>query len=329
LTGDIVKIAVLSDIHANEPALGAVLQDTLDRGFEHFWCLGDMVGYYSDPVEPLMFIKRYVDPDDWVMGNHEAMLADLILPQDLPLDADKVIEINTKMGILSVRGTFLSPEQWESTNATPVTCLKLNRDTLDANNEATQFWRSSCVPARMEPRLKTLNGRGYILVHASQVDHVGRYVYSWQHEFLLPKEFQLLDEQRRQSGNAQVLWFGHTHVPTLVNAHPAESGTLEFEPVFIEPNHAYALDSELVIVNPGSVGQPRDSDRRASYAVLDTDAHTVTFIRVDYNWRETAQRLLAKGYPESLARKLRDAPPDKTTPDLWKKYYEEMARMKL
>jgi len=150
-------------------------------GFGTFLVLGDMVGYYSDPVEPLMFIKRYVDPDDWVMGNHEAMLADLILPQDLPLEVDKIMEVNTKMGKLSIRGVFMSPEQWESTNATPVTCLKLNRDTLDANDESNPILEIILRAGQDGTEAENPNGWGYILVHASQVDHVGRYVYAWQH----------------------------------------------------------------------------------------------------------------------------------------------------
>lgn len=70
---------------------------------------------------------------------------------------------------------------------------------------------------------------------------------------------------------------GHTHWP----------GVFTDEPDFYRPDDlgdAYAFnDHEKAIINPGSVGQPRDSDPRASYAVLDHDAGKVEFYRVEYD----------------------------------------------
>lgn len=326
-----MRIAVFSDIHANGPALEAVLQDLTDRGLDHFWCLGDMIGYYSDPIEPLMFVKKYVDANDWVMGNHEAMMADLILPQDLPLSKRQTsMKIQSKAGILQVRGLFMEQEQWEMTNATPVVCLKLNREILDINEEVSQFWRKAFTVERMKPHLKRLNGREHILVHASQhKNYVTRYLYSWHQEILLPKEFQLMAGGDGGRVGQKTMWFGHTHVPTLVYGRPGEEGSYKSSPVFIEPGQTYPLGEALSMVNPGSIGQSRDGDRRAAYAILDTEADTVTFIRVEYDFRETARRLIAKNYPESLAHKLRDATPVKTIPEVWKKHYQENARKSL
>lgn len=317
-----MKIAVFSDIHANGPAFEAVLQDVTDRGLEHFWCLGDMIGYYSDPIEPLLFVKKYVDADNWVMGNHEAMLADLVLPQDLPLPKGQTcLEVKSKAGVLRVRGLFMEQEQWQATNATPVVCLKLNRESLDTNREADEFWRKAFTVERMKPRLKHLDGREHILVHASQSkNYVGRYLYSWQQEFLLPREFQLLANGDGSQIGHRTMWFGHTHVPTLVYG-VYENDSWKSSPVFIEPDQTYSLGHSLAIVNPGSIGQPRDADPRAAYAILDTDADTVTFIRVEYDFRETAQRLIARNYPLSLAHRLREAPPVKTTPEIWRQHY--------
>lgn len=319
-----MKIAVLSDIHANVFALNAVLSDFSERGLDHFWCLGDMIGYYCDPVEPLMFIKRYVDMDDWVIGNHEVMLADLILPHDFERDPEmKSVEIETKGGRIRVRGEFMSLEDWQMTNETPIKCLELNRSELDAHKEATQFWRSSFTRDRMEPRRKYINGRDHLRVHASQNNHTGRYIFSWQKEILLPKEFQALDENKSDSPNPQTLWYGHTHVPTLVFGRRNVNNGYEADAIFVEPGKTYALGDAYALVNPGSVGQPRDGDRRASYAILDTDSQEVTFVRVPYAYQDAAHRLLTKGYPDSLARRLLEAPPVKEMPEVWKNHHAQ------
>jgi len=84
---------------------------------------------------------------------------------------------------------------------------------------------------------------------------------------------------------------GHTHVP----------GVFTDEPDFYPPGDlggVYALsDNEKAIINPGSVGQPRDLDPRASYAILETDdtaqASRVEFHRVEYDIKTTVDRILA------------------------------------
>ncbi len=58
------------------------------------------------------------------------------------------------------------------------------------------------------------------------------------------------------------------------------------------------------MVNPGSVGQPRDGDWRAAFAVFDSDAHIVTFCRVPYNLKEAQDRIMAANLPQRLATRL-------------------------
>ena len=58
------------------------------------------------------------------------------------------------------------------------------------------------------------------------------------------------------------------------------------------------------LVNPGSVGQPRDGDPRAAYLMLDTDTWTATFRRVEYPIDEAAKAIIDAGLPKSLAERL-------------------------
>jgi diadenosine tetraphosphatase ApaH/serine/threonine PP2A family protein phosphatase len=59
-----------------------------------------------------------------------------------------------------------------------------------------------------------------------------------------------------------------------------------------------------MLINPGSVGQPRDGDPRAAYALLDTDRQTVTGCRVNYDIAATQQAMRAAHLPERLAARL-------------------------
>jgi len=60
------------------------------------------------------------------------------------------------------------------------------------------------------------------------------------------------------------------------------------------------------IINPGSVGQPRDHDWRAAFAIYDSEACTVTYHRVPYDVAQAQKRILAAGLPERLAERLRE-----------------------
>ena len=65
-----------------------------------------------------------------------------------------------------------------------------------------------------------------------------------------------------------------------------------------------ALDGRRMILNPGSVGQPRDGDPRSSYMLIDTDAAEATWHRVEYDIGATQAAIVAAGLPPHLARRL-------------------------
>jgi len=93
-----------------------------------------------------------------------------------------------------------------------------------------------------------------------------------------------------------ICFIGHTHVP---RAYVREGSvrTLSFGTLQIQRNQKY-------LVNVGSVGQPRDGDPRAAYALFDTDTLQWTQFRVPYDVRETQQRMRAAGLPPKLALRL-------------------------
>jgi predicted phosphodiesterase len=93
---------------------------------------------------------------------------------------------------------------------------------------------------------------------------------------------------------------GHTHVPV---AFAMSDGHLEV----IAPSDGFAVDlgDRVALVNPGSVGQPRDGDPRASYLVLDVEARSVEWHRVEYDIAAVMTAMRADGLPDRLAERLR------------------------
>ena len=63
-------------------------------------------------------------------------------------------------------------------------------------------------------------------------------------------------------------------------------------------------DDSKYLVNPGSVGQPRDADPRAAYAIVDADSQTMEMYRVEYPVQLTQSKMVAAGLPEPLVRRL-------------------------
>lgn len=130
----------------------------------------------------------------------------------------------------------------------------------------------------LQPRSET---KGVTLVHASPRQPMLEYLldsYSAGENFsYFPTDF---------------CFVGHTHVPVLF--------TLSSEGVSLEipiPNTTLTLQRRC-IANPGSVGQPRDRDPRASYAIYDAAANTWDYHRVEYNVSEVQSRMAAARLPE-------------------------------
>jgi predicted phosphodiesterase len=134
----------------------------------------------------------------------------------------------------------------------------------------------------------TLTDGEFTLVHGSLVDPVWTYLVSReaaaQHFALQTTPYCLV---------------GHSH-------HPLIFAQVDGRIRGLEPldGDALLLESVTFVANPGSVGQPRDGDPRAAYAVLDDDARNLSFHRVEYDFRRTQAKVVAAGLPSFLAERL-------------------------
>lgn len=91
---------------------------------------------------------------------------------------------------------------------------------------------------------------------------------------------------------------GHTHSPVIVASRPMAI------PKILDEYEYTIEDTERLLVNVGSVGQPRDRDPRSCWCLLDSEAKCVRLIRVDYDIAETQERMRKAGMPSFLIERL-------------------------
>jgi len=108
-------------------------------------------------------------------------------------------------------------------------------------------------------------------------------------------------QQIFESNDARIILFGHTHLPVIFamdRAHRVYGGVVTGETIF-------RLDPELrYLINPGSVGQPRDRNPAASFALFDSGRMSVQFFRVVYDVAKTQAAIIKAGLPAILAQRL-------------------------
>jgi len=112
-------------------------------------------------------------------------------------------------------------------------------------------------------------------------------------EYILDKRsaFRALLSQKRK-----VCFFGHTHVPATYRLLSSTVDRLSVE--------SFKVGSERYLINPGSVGQPRDGDWRASFGVYETEEERFQLFRVEYPVKLAAREILRAKLPEFLAARL-------------------------
>jgi diadenosine tetraphosphatase ApaH/serine/threonine PP2A family protein phosphatase len=94
---------------------------------------------------------------------------------------------------------------------------------------------------------------------------------------------------------------GHTHIPAIYEWRSGKTAISAHQPRDAE---VVDLAKGRVLLNPGSVGQPRDGDPRAAWLLIDTAARTATFRRTRYDIVETQRRMRRRGLPPFLAERL-------------------------
>jgi diadenosine tetraphosphatase ApaH/serine/threonine PP2A family protein phosphatase len=174
---------------------------------------------------------------------------------------------------------------------------KLDLDEFSPDAHQVIVWTRERLAAANVAWLKTLPWQtvlaehGMTLVHGSPRDPVWEYVVT-------PAEAQVsLD-----SIDTPICLNGHTHVQIVFRKPTYGLGVVREQPIINAP---ISLTLDRLLINPGSVGQPRDDDVRAAYALIDLEAMTVAFRRVQYDIAATQKLMKQAKLPDRLIRRLR------------------------
>jgi predicted phosphodiesterase len=238
------RILVISDVHANSIALDAVLTDA--GKVDETWCLGDIVGYGSQPNECIERI-RCLPNLTCMMGNH-----DFAAIGDMPLET---FNSDAKKALLWQRNIF--------------------------SNESRDFLVSLHNEIIVHGEVS--------LAHGSPRDPIWEYVMNTQVARINLRFFE-------------TPWciVGHSHFQAVFQFH---ANTDDMSIVVPPPAEKYEL-TERAILNPGSVGQPRDRDPRAAYAIYSPEARTWEPRRVEYDIKSVQKQILDAGLPSRHAERL-------------------------
>ncbi len=174
---------------------------------------------------------------------------------------------------------------------------KLDVDDFNPDARHVSLWTRNALTESNHQYIKSLPvamipEEQFTLVHGSPRHPIWEYV-------LYPAVAQVNFEHFSTS----FCMVGHTHSPVIFYAPDGPNGICEAQ-VPMSNNGPQALGSRRIILNPGSVGQPRDGDPRASYGILDVDNLTFEYCRIPYPIAEVQERMQQLGFPSRLVNRL-------------------------
>lgn len=241
---------------------------------------------------------RYAVISD-IHSNLEALTSFLEAAENL--DIDKIVCLG------DIVGYNANPNECiELLRVNGVQCVIGNHDSRVAGFEephdfnfhaaAAVLWTREVITESNKEYLRTLprnmmvNSK-FLAIHG-WVNDTDRYIMGQRDA---ERNFDLMREQKATLG---LCFFGHTHVPVAYARIADEIFTITESPFKLEKGVKY-------LVNPGSLGQPRDRDPRSSFLVFDAKKKQITFHRIDYDINSTSEKILAAGLPERLAERLK------------------------
>lgn len=242
-----MRLAILTDLHANREALSTCLAHAAAQGADQYAFTGDFVGYGADPAWVVDTVKAYMARGAVaVQGNHD-LAATHVAPTHMHAEAREVIAWT--------RGQ-LSETQIGFLAALPLTRSLGELLFVHASAHQPAMWEYVTGPVQAERSLRACDAR--------------------------------------------MVFCGHVHAPALYRL--AEDGRIgahkpDARPVPVRAQHRY-------LVIPGAVGQPRDGNSAACYAMYDDVTSELTFYRVPYDHGAAARRVIAAGLPIVFAMRL-------------------------
>ncbi len=136
-------------------------------------------------------------------------------------------------------------------------------------------------------------------IHEQEMCFVHGFPPDSAHTYLFEADEMILKDTFEEYTDFTYCFVGHTHELDLVVYSEGKAKRIALK------EGKTKLDQGRYIINCGSVGQPRDEDNRAKYALFDRKTKTLEMRFVEYDYKTTIKKLLDRGFPENLARRLR------------------------
>lgn len=252
-----MRIAVISDIHANLPALKAVMKDIRSQKAEKIYCLGDLVGYGPNPREVVDIAMLKFEFT--LRGNHDEAVT---------------FKLPRHFNPIAAKSVFWSREK-----------LKPQRS---RNISSQSFRRWSFLRKKLKDVVRIDD---FMFAHGtpkSFYDYIDGIKAAKKVFAMLPID-------------VTTLFVGHSHIPVVFAETEQGIRILNYDTPKLPKLRRYRM-----IINVGSVGQPRDGDVRACYVMMDDETNEFYYRRIEYDVEEAVRLIYSRvGLPKDNAHRLR------------------------
>ena len=269
-----MRILLISDIHANLEALEACLKAA--PAHDYVFNLGDVVGYGASPNE-VTVISRELGKV-FVRGNHDKACTGVTGVQDFNATA-------ATAALWTMHN--LKPDNLEWLSKLPAGPIHITElpvgEPAGNDGAAPEAAQRQTLAVPLE------------CVHGSPID---------EDEYLLDLKDAVGSLVHQE---ALITFFGHSHIQGAFSGNGAE--WMGLRPDYKTDDDPETFEMGLrkdyrYLINPGSIGQPRDNDWRAAFALYDTEAGNIIFHRVPYDIKTTQKKIMDAKLPERLAIRL-------------------------
>jgi predicted phosphodiesterase len=296
-----VRLAILSDIHSNAYALQRAVAEAEAQQVDGYVILGDVVGYLSMPFETIEQIVKISSDSrayEFIIGNHDLIAAgEASLRLQLPLSSDEarwsISWLKRQVALGKHKALF-----------DRYTEMVRRHPTFKPSDMCSGLWLMHGIAVESEDEAQRESSPNVFGYDSYVRDD------TWEDADRLERSYQFaLAYSQASEIKPRILVGGHSHRAMLWSRSAAGTWTRQVlaelaqgerrpwsqcprcrrngachhwnssQPIPLSP------DWQAVYINPGSVGQPRDGCPAAAMAVLDCDADTVQFLRLDYNYK--------------------------------------------
>lgn len=174
---------------------------------------------------------------------------------------------------------------------------RLDLNDFNSDAQTSTRWTQTQLTAESKDYLDNLAEKhiedGITLVHGSPREPVWEYIM-----------FPSVAKSQFAHLTTDLCFVGHTHVPVVFSHYKGEIGPEVCEASVLPIEEKFEIGRERQIINPGSVGQPRDGDPRSAYVMLDTETKELQHFRVEYAVSQVQQKMRGCSLPSRLIARL-------------------------